>query len=408
MDENRGHKVMNNVVLFTPVASGEERMALCLGELASLEEQVQDGVARAADATVESLSLRRDRDHPEMVRLIASVRRRKVLQLERAAATRDVLAGLFERGLDRAMRSPHHVTKSDVQTLLRPVSGGQYLVNALLRDFGPDALTPENDLVLNTLARHAAPNRRYTVLVPGAGVAGMSALIARTLVKEDESSGLNAIVVDAVDTSLPSLALGAGILRAQAEVTSANSFRIFPDASLTGLLRVAGSEEADPSEDGGVSVSPWTPPADGQGDGQGAEHGGGGALPQGALLRLWHAAFRPGSLPNLPPRHACVTRFFLDAVPDVFQAVDAVHARLCASGLWINLGPLKYHGYHARGPRPTWEEIRTFATRVLGFTLLEEKVLDRVSYFRGHEGSNASVLGETYRCTFTVMMKKAE
>ena len=37
MDENRGHKVMNNVVLFTPVASGEERMALCLGELASLE-----------------------------------------------------------------------------------------------------------------------------------------------------------------------------------------------------------------------------------------------------------------------------------------------------------------------------------------------------------------------------------
>ena len=76
-------------------------MALCLGELASLEEQVQDGVARAADATVESLSLRRDRDHPEMVRLIASVRRRKVLQLERAAATRDVLAGLFDHGFER-------------------------------------------------------------------------------------------------------------------------------------------------------------------------------------------------------------------------------------------------------------------------------------------------------------------
>jgi hypothetical protein len=419
------------VVLFTPVASASERMALCRHELTSLEQLTRDGVAGAADATVASLSSRPDRGHPEVVRLVAAVQRRKAVQLDRAAATRDVLARLFERGLEQAMRFPlpsddarELGSGAPARTTLRPQCGGQYLVNALLRDYGPEALAPENALVLEALLRHAGdgaePRRRsYTVLVPGAGVAGLCVYIAQALARSDLFAGGNeeekeeeeedtatragaaastsaaaTIVVDAVDTSLPSLALAAGLLRRpQASAVIAKSFRVFPDATLTGLLRVTGVDEADAAEDGGVLVS--------------VPHLGGGAsaLPRGTLLRLWHAAFHPRSLPPLPLRQAVVTRFFLDAVPDVFEAIDTVHARLSASGLWINLGPLKYHGYHAQGPRPTWEEIRTFATRVLGFRLLEERVLDRVPYFRGHAGSAASVVGETYRCTFSVMMK---
>ena len=70
----------------------------------------------------------------------------------------------------------------------------------------------------------------------------------------------------------------------------AKSFRVFPDATLTGLLRVTGVDEADAAEDGGVLVS--------------VPHLGGGAsaLPRGTLLRLWHAAFHPRSLPPLPQR----------------------------------------------------------------------------------------------------------
>mmetsp|Transcript_13478 Transcript_13478/g.29080 ORF Transcript_13478/g.29080 Transcript_13478/m.29080 type:complete len:212 (+) Transcript_13478:276-911(+) len=142
-------------------------------------------------------------------------------------------------------------------------------------------------------------------------------------------------------------------------------------------------------------------------------------LPGESALALEHAAAVKPCKPRMlgtafedfaaQPRHeaqwdALLTAFFLDACPHVVNAVILAHRLLRDGGLWINNGPLMYHGQSptsSDAPRLTADELLLLLQRS-GFELLEHSLQvceysqDPLSMCRSH-----------YRCLFFVAQKQA-
>ena len=395
--------------MFTPTTSVASQTEICHEVLESLEQQMLTGVVASADATKVSLQQRMQRcNNEELRKLIDDVQKQKDAQIRLCSATRAALSNAFEKGLQKIIPitelstqcgtggscnlcgSYHHL-----DNLLHPVPSGMYTIKSLVRNYALGPQHAENTIIIDALQRHAftadrSSSRPPTVLVPGAGLCGLCCQIAQAL-SETRSSSNKIAIIDAVDISLPHLVLSAGFIDGASNSSGRDipsTVTVYPDAATTGCVRSTHQKHpalGSPSV-GGIAVSSR-------------------CLPEGVMLRLWHLNFCADTLSILPSRDIVVTSFFLDAVPDVFSAIECIRDRLSDSGLWINLGPLKYHGYHAQGPRPTWSQITQFATSVLCFEILEEQILDGVPYFRDSADSPGSVLSESYRCIFSVMRK---
>ena len=400
-----------SVALFTPVVCAAAQTEICNQVLESLDEQMLTGVVASADATVAALERRwQQHGHSEVTKLIIAVKQQKTAQIEGYLTTRDALSSVFEEGLKKIMPIRELSTKCgtdsscdhcgsyrELQKLLRPASNGVYAVKSLIKDFESSTLRTEDKIIVDALKQYLVDENgpslcqsTRTVLVPGAGLSGLCCHIAQALTATPDSSSIK-VVIDAMDVSLPQLVLSAGLIGRPPDSGGESTLaavNVFPDSFTTGLVRDYQDHlsETDLPQNGGVAVSSR-------------------CLPEGAILRLWHLNFCADTLRTLPSRHAVVTRFFLDAVPDVFCAVECIMERLSNLGIWINLGPLKYHGYHAQGPRPTWSQISQFASSVLGFEILEERFLENVPYFLDNAKCSGSIHGETYRCVFSVMRK---
>ena len=101
----------------------------------------------------------------------------------------------------------------------------------------------------------------------------------------------------------------------------------------------------------------------------------------------------PNANPN--PNQA----FFIDACPDVAQACEQVFAVLRPGGVWINHGPLLYHGKRG-GPRLTSDELMLLLGR-LGFEVLEQAFRPCV-----YSQDDTSMCRSEYTCLYYAVRKR--
>jgi hypothetical protein len=96
----------------------------------------------------------------------------------------------------------------------------------------------------------------------------------------------------------------------------------------------------------------------------------------------------------LPARHygAVVTCFFIDTATTLIDYVSTVRTVLRPGGIWINIGPLQWHGNN-KVPLAA-DELRVLLTTNSAFTVLHWSVDETVLNYR--DASLRSTAGSTF------------
>ena len=98
----------------------------------------------------------------------------------------------------------------------------------------------------------------------------------------------------------------------------------------------------------------------------------------------------------------CIAEFYLDATENIISSIFNITSSLKKGGLWINVGPLKYHGYHNTEfqPRLNWDEVILLCESMPGITVLHSDQIENVKYTQKNVSSTIDT--ETYTCCVLV------
>ena len=122
------------------------------------------------------------------------------------------------------------------------------------------------------------------------------------------------------------------------------------------------------------------------------------------VIRLFHQSLQKMLESNTMRTNydIVITQFYLDATENIISSIFNITSSLKKGGLWINVGPLKYHGYHNTEfqPRLNWDEVILLCRSMPGITILHSDQIENVKYTQKNVSSTIDT--ETYTCCVLV------